>query len=76
MLQRSIEVEGVARHCIERFLSQKSLWEHFQADDRLSEFWTLSEDSRRSLWGEPLDFEKLRRGFDPNSRRDEELGLH
>ena len=50
-------LEGVSRFCLRRILTNSDLSEHFSSDDRIREFWELSNEERTRLWGDPIDLD-------------------
>lgn len=75
VLQRAVEAEALARHCIGTLLLNQSLWPQFEEDESLAKFWTLPVDTRRKLWGHPLDIDSISKAFDPRFIEDADLGL-
>ncbi len=64
ILQLAHEVQAVARFCLRRIFSDGVLREHFRDDQTLGAFWSLPEEARRNLWGEPLTLAEVRAEFD------------
>lgn len=62
-LKKAIAAEGIARYCLLRFLSDKKLWEHFQDDHKINQFWKLTNSERQKIWGISFKINKISAGM-------------
>ena len=67
-------VEHIARTALAQISARDTLWQHFGNTAALREFWALSPDERRQIWGAPIDPMASLKGFDPSTLSDEMLG--
>ena len=75
VIERAIQAEIIARHCISQILLHADLVRRFENDDQIKELWELTESEQRKIWG-CLNFEaNLASTVDPQFIEDEELGL-
>jgi len=58
--------EYIARHCINRYLLNPHMWDHFATDESIKMFWSKSEKEKRTIWGKKLDISEESIGFDRN----------
>ncbi len=76
LLQRSIEAEAVARYCIRHLLLNRNLWQYFENESTLNDFWKNKTNAeRQNIWGEPFDIGAVSTGFDPTIYNDADLGF-
>lgn len=64
LLRRAYEAEAIARYCIHRLFSRSQLWPYFRDDAELKRFWTLDDNDKQTLWGDPLDFGSVSQRYD------------
>jgi len=57
-------IESIARDCLKRFLMNQSLAAYIGTDETIAQFWKLTNDARRDLYGAPLQISKVRAAFD------------
>lgn len=74
LVKKEAIVEYIARTALARVVSRDALWPHFGNTRALEEFWALSPDERRELWGEPVDPLMSVAAFDPKCLHDGHLG--
>ena len=67
-------VEYTARSALARIVCNEALWPHFGNTEALDEFWSLSPDEQRSIWGDPIDPLESLTEFDPEYLHDGDLG--
>lgn len=60
-LEMALISEDIARHCLINILLKPSLVLQYKDETALAAFWNRSEADRRTLWGQPLDVEALRK---------------
>ena len=75
LLRNAVEVEALARYCLNRFFLRRDLWAWYESDQRIEDFWALDPADRLTLWGDPLDIAAVSREFDPRFIDDHDLGL-
>lgn len=51
VIERAVQAEIIARHCLNRILLSADLLRRFESDDQIKQFWALSEDEQRKAWG-------------------------
>lgn len=74
LVKKEAIVEYIARTALARVVSRDTLWPHFGNTAALEEFWALSPDERREMWGEPIDPMVSVVDFDPKYLHDGHLG--
>jgi hypothetical protein len=57
--QRTRQMERLATFAYARILSDRDLWKHFQDDAAQQAFWEMSENPRRTTWGNQLDISAI-----------------
>jgi hypothetical protein len=72
---RSIQVEAIARYCLQRFLTRTELWDAFSSDDAAEALWALSREERQDKWGPTLDLTAESERFDARDVTPERIGL-
>jgi len=76
LLVRSTQTEALARYCIQRLLENPTLRTHFETDGAIRQFWTINQDERRRLWGNPLDINAISKIIRLDLISDEDIGLN
>lgn len=77
VIERSTQVEKIARYCLQRVLLNPELVAAGKDEASLEQFWSRSEDDRRKAWGNPLDFNQhLAVLVDPQYVTNQDLGLN
>jgi hypothetical protein len=61
---RGYQAEQLALAAYHRLLSSPVLLKRFETEGSIDAFWKLSEDERRSLWGEPFDLDAVQSEHD------------
>ena len=74
--KKAHEAEAISRYCISRLLTNKNLWEFFEDDQSLSDFWKKDISSRKSIWGETFDIELVSRSFNEELITPDDLDVH
>jgi len=64
LLKIGLTVEYMARFCINRFLGNADLWDHFSKDENIKYFWTLNKTEQRNIWGEEIDLSEVEDSFE------------
>ena len=67
-------VEYITRSALVRIICNEALWPHFENTAALNEFWSLSLDDQRNVWGDPIDPLEALAEFDPEYLHDGHLG--
>ena len=67
--------EYIARSALARIICNEALWPHFGNTAALDEFWSLSLDKQRSVWGDPIDPLEALAEFNPEYLHDGHLGM-
>ena len=75
LLERTLEAELLARHCLQRLFLQSQLWPYFEDHVALEQFWRLDGPTQRALWGSPLDLDVATKDFRSDWLSDEDLGI-
>jgi hypothetical protein len=75
IMRRALEVEAVARHCLQRVLLNAELRGRFLTDDDIEAFWDAARDDRQGMWGEPLDLGQVEDSFEERFIDGHHLGL-
>jgi len=75
LFRRTIDAESLARYCIKKFLTNKSLWSYSVEDANLSRFCGLTSDERQRIWGGILDINAISSSFDHSHLKNNDLGL-
>ena len=68
-------IEYIARDCIVRVIESTALRRYFETDEELLDFWKLSAQHRRELWGPPIDPLEAIGSFNQRLISNSELGL-
>ena len=74
LVKKEAIVEYIARTALARIIIRDALWPHFGNTAALEEFWALSPDERREIWGDPIDPMVSVAEFDPEYLNDGHLG--
>lgn len=75
VIERAIQTEIIARHCISQILLSSDLLQRFENDDQIKKFWELPESDRRKAWG-GLSFDAdLAQAVDEQFVQENDLGL-
>ena len=74
LVEKEAILEYIARTALVRIISNEALWPHFVNTAALKEFWSLSRDKRREVWGDPIDPMVSIADFDPDHLHDGHLG--
>lgn len=75
LFQNAVEVEGLARYCLARFLERDVLWKWYADDQKIEDSWALDADERQKVWGDRLNVPQLQAHFVAKYLSDETLGL-
>ncbi len=73
LVKKEATVEYIARSALARIVCNKSLWSHFGNTGALEEYWSLSLDERRGIWGDPIEPLEAIKEFDPKYLHDGHL---
>ena len=63
IFKKAMESESIARYCINRILSRKSLWGYFKDDRAIESFWKMDSSGRNKLWGDHLNIDQISKNF-------------
>ena len=74
LVKKEAIVEYIARKALARIIGQDALWPHFGNRAALKEFWALSLDEQRKIWGDPIDPMVPVADFNPKYLHDGRLG--
>lgn len=75
VIERSVQAEIIARHCLNRILLSADLLHRFEDDEQIKQFWVLPESERRKAWG-VLNFdEDLVQAVELQFVENDDLGL-
>ena len=74
LVKKEAIVEYIARKALARIVSQDALWRHFGNTPALEEFWALTRDAQREIWGDHIDPMVSVTDFSPEYLDDEMLG--
>jgi hypothetical protein len=74
LVKKEAMIEHIARTAIARVLGNKALWPHFANTSALATFWSMKEDQRRMIWGDPINVMDALADFDPKYIHDGHLG--
>lgn len=75
IMRRAMEVEAVARHCLQKILLNAGLRGRFRTDGDIEAFWDEARDNRQDMWGEPLDLGQVEDSFEERFVDDHDLGI-
>jgi hypothetical protein len=56
IIERVMQAETIARHCLLQIMLNPSLLRHFRNDEALCKLWGMSENEQKIEWGAPLDY--------------------
>ena len=62
-LEMTVVSEEVARGCLVKVLLNPNVRRYYVDDATLKSFWSLDEESRRSIWGAPVNLLAIRKQF-------------
>ena len=75
VVERAVQAEIIARHCLSRILLCADLLRRFESDDQIKQFWEPPESERSKAWG-VLNFdEDLAQAVEPQFVENDDLGL-
>jgi len=58
--------EYIARYCIKRLFLRKQLWQHFESDKAIKDFWKFSLKDKKKHWGIQLDLQSIENDYNVN----------
>ena len=74
IVKKEAIVEGISRSILARIIGNEQLLQHFANTPSLDDFWRLSSDDQRAVWGEPIDPLEAIAEFDPDRIHNGQLG--
>ena len=75
VIERALQAEIIARHCLNRILLSADLLLRFENDEQIKQFWGMSEDDRRKAWGALSIDTDLAQVVEPRFVENDDLGL-
>lgn len=74
VIERAVQAEIIARHCVIRIMSSDNLLDRYKTDDEIDTLWSLAQPEQKTVWGDALDFNADVSGaFDPALVDDRDL---
>jgi hypothetical protein len=73
LLRKEAIVEFVARTALQRIMGNEGLWPHFANRNGLEQFWALTADEQRAIWGAPVNVLEPLADYEPEYIHDGNL---